>query len=168
MGQGNDAAPLVRTALPVGLAFAGLVVSAYLTAYQLGLVGHVWDPVFGSAASRAVLHSVVDRVLPVPDALLGAAAYAAEVALGLAVLVTARTIVRLVYGLLALGMALVSVGLVLLQALVVHHACLLCLASAIVSWLVAALVVPEAVRSVKRRTAPITDATSAEGLLRAA
>jgi uncharacterized membrane protein len=168
MRDRHDAAPPVRGALPVALALAGLVVSAYLAAYQLGLIGRVWDPLFGSAASRAVLHSVVDRVLPVPDALLGAGAYAAEVALGLTVLVTTRTLVHAVYGLLALGMALVSVGLVLLQALVVRHACAMCLASAIVSWLVAVLVVPEAIRAVRRGNAPTAGAASEDGLLRAA
>jgi len=168
MGTRSEETPPLRGALPVGLALVGLVVSAYLAAYQLGLIGRVWDPVFGSDASRAVLHSVVDRVLPVPDALLGAGAYAAEVALGLAVLVTARRLVRVAYGLLALGMAAVSLGLVLLQALVVRHACSLCLVSAVVSWLVATLVVPEAVRAARGRNRPARPTTSQETILRAA
>jgi uncharacterized membrane protein len=168
MGDRPDETPPVRGALPVGLALAGLVVSVYLAAYQLGLLGHVWDPVFGSRASRAVLHSVVDRLLPVPDALLGASAYAAEVGLGLAVLVTARRLVHWAYGLLALGMAVVSLGLVLLQALIVHHGCSLCLVSAVASWLVAALVVPEAARTVRGRNRPARPTTSQDTLLHAA
>jgi uncharacterized membrane protein len=76
------------------------------------------------------------------------------VALGLAVLATTRTLVLAAYGLLALGMALVSVGLVLMQAFVIHAGCGLCLVSAVISWLVAILVVPEAVRAVRHRSAP--------------
>ena len=134
-----------RRVLPVVLAVVGLSVSAYLAAYQLGWVTRVWDPLFGDASSHAVLHSVVDRISPVPDALLGAAAYSGEVALGLAVVVARRFAIHAAYALLAIGMAIVSVGLVLLQAFVVHHACALCLGSAVVSWIVAALVAPDAV-----------------------
>jgi uncharacterized membrane protein len=164
----RTARPL-RRVLPVTLAFAGLVVSAYLGADQVGWIGRVWDPVFGSAASRAVLHSVVDRTLPVPDALLGAVAYAGEIVLGLAVLVASRTLVHVLYGLLALAMAVVSVGLVLLQALVVHAGCTLCLVSAVVSGLVAALVVPEAVRAWRGRAGEVrAEARMPETLSRAA
>jgi uncharacterized membrane protein len=146
--SGVDERPLpafTRRVLPVVLAVVGLSVSAYLSAYQLGWPRRVWDPLFGEASSHAVLHSVVDRVSPVPDALLGAAAYAGEATLGLAVVVVRRFTIHALYALLALGMGIVSVGLVLLQAFVVHHACALCLLSAIVSWTVAALVVPDVV-----------------------
>ena len=132
-----------RRAAAVGLAAIGLAVSVYLAAYQTHLLAAVWDPVFGSASSERVLRSALSRALPVPDALLGGLAYAGEVAIGLWVLRGAARLVLLAYAALAGGMALVSVGLVAMQLLVVHHLCLLCLVSAVVSWAVAALVLPE-------------------------
>jgi uncharacterized membrane protein len=140
-----------RTGASALLAAAGLAVSAYLAAHQLGLVGRVWDPVFGAASSAAVLGSALSGALPAPDALLGAAAYAAEVVLAVAVLAGAGRPAVLAYGALAAGMGLVGLGLVATQALLVHHFCLLCLASAGLSWAVAALAVPEAARALGAR-----------------
>ncbi len=142
---------MTRRQVSVLLAVAGLVISAYLAGYQLGLVRAVWDPVFGSASSARVLHSALSRALPVPDALLGALAYAAEVAIGLATLVQPQRLMLFAYAAIAGLLALTSVGLVATQALVVHHFCLLCLASAVVSWAVAALVVPEARAAMSNR-----------------
>ena len=101
-----------RTGASALLAAAGLAVSAYLAAHQLGLVGRVWDPVFGAASSAAVLGSALSGALPAPDALLGAAAYAAEVVLAVAVLAGAGRPAVLAYGALAAGMGLVGLGLV--------------------------------------------------------
>ena len=56
------------------------------------------------------------------------------------------------YGLVAAGMAAGSLALVAMQVFVVHHLCSLCALSAIVSWLVAALAVPEAVAGWRRPT----------------
>ncbi len=114
-------------------------------------MGPVWDPVFGSASSARVVHSALSRALPVPDALLGALAYAAEVAIGLATLVRPQPLVLLAYAAIAGLLALTSLGLVATQALVVHHFCLLCLGSAAVSWAVAALVLPESLAATRRR-----------------
>jgi uncharacterized membrane protein len=140
---------VTRRAAALALAAAGLAVSAYLAAYQLELVATVWDPVFGPASSAQVLHSALSRALPVPDALLGALAYAAELAAGLAAWWRPRRPVLLVYGAIAALLALTSVGLVAVQALVVHHFCLLCLTSAVISWAVAALVAPESLAAMR-------------------
>ncbi len=143
---------MTRRQVSVLLAVAGLVISAYLGGYQLGLVDRVWDPVFGSASSAQVLHSALSRALPVPDALVGALAYAAEVAVGLLALARPRPLVLLAYGALAGLLALTSFGLVAAQLLAVHHFCLLCLASAAASWAVAALVVPESLAAMRNHT----------------
>lgn len=145
--------------VPVLLAFLGIVVSAYLAAYQLGWIRSVWDPVFGPAGSRAVLHSALDRLLPIPDALLGAGAYLAETALGLAIVAVQARAVRLLYGLVAAAMALVSLGLVATQAFVVGDGCSLCLLSAVLSWTIAVLVAPDAFRRSATTPAPeiVTD-----------
>jgi uncharacterized membrane protein len=151
----TDASAVLRVrVVPVVLAAVGAVLSIYLGAYQMGWIDRVWDPVFGPASSSAVLHSVLERILPVPDALLGAGAYLGELALGLAVIVVTHRLVHVAYVALATAMAVVSTGLVAMQALVVHHFCALCLMSAIVSWLVALLVVPEQLRIVLAQRDP--------------
>jgi uncharacterized membrane protein len=132
-----------RRAVAVGLAALGFGISVYLAAYQADLLEAVWDPLFGPASSERVLRSRLSRALPVPDALLGASAYAGEVALGLTVLRGGDRDALLAYAALAGLMAMSSAGLVAVQLLLVHHFCLLCLASAAISWAVAALVVPE-------------------------
>src|SRR6185503_3084695 len=63
------------------LALVGFGVSLYLSLYQLGVFSTVWEPFFGDG-SRRVLHSELTRVLPVPDASLGAAVYLIEAVLG--------------------------------------------------------------------------------------
>ncbi len=127
----------LRKRTPVALlALAGFAIASYLTAYQLGWVHTVWDPIFG-AGSRRVLHSVVSRLLPVPDAALGALAYLVEFVLDLIGGDTRwRTQPRIVMllGVVALCLGLGSVFLVFIQATVVHTFCTLCLASAVISW----------------------------------
>lgn len=121
----------------IGLALIGCAVASYLAAAQLGIVGRVWDPIFGPASSHAVLFSSISQMLPVPDAALGAVTYALEAGLA-AVGGTDRWrrdpwLVLAMGGLLAL-LALASVALVLIQPLVVHAGCTLCLASAAISF----------------------------------
>lgn len=120
----------------LALAGIGLLISVVLTAYQIGLLPEPWDPIFGPASSARVLHSPIAELLPVPDASLGALGYAAEIILGAiggrARWRTAPGIV-LLFGLVALGLGLVSMLLLVLQGSVVHSWCALCLASAAIS-----------------------------------
>ena len=125
--------------LPVVLlALVGCALASYLTLYQWHMTSSVWDPFFGSRSSEAVLTSAVSRLIPVPDATLGAMAYLVEVALGLLGGAdrwrTAPGLV-LVFGAVLAGLALTSVALVLTQLLVVHSLCTLCLGSAAISWI---------------------------------
>ncbi len=128
------------------LAVVGLLVSLYLTFFQYRLIDEVWDPFFGAASSAAVLTSNLSRALPVHDATLGAFAYLVEMALETAGGTRRwrdRPWLPLLLGLTAAGMAVVSLGLILTQALVVHHFCTLCLVSAGISLIVPALVFHE-------------------------
>lgn len=68
---------VARRGLIGGLALAGLAIAVYLTLYQLGIVPTVWEPFFGEG-SRKVLHSPISRLLPIPDASLGAVGYLVE------------------------------------------------------------------------------------------
>ncbi len=124
--------------LAAALAFAGAVVAGYLAADQLGML-RVWDPLFGGASTEAVLHSRLSRALPVPDALLGAAAYLFECALAIWLAVAerrgqGRPWSRTVYGAIVVGMAVAGAGLVAIQAFYVRAFCSFCLVSALVSW----------------------------------
>jgi uncharacterized membrane protein len=122
-----------RRASLVLLAVLGLAVAGSLAAFQVGLVRLVWDPIFGSTSSERVLTSAVSRATPVPDAVLGSAAYAAEVALGLIVLATGRRAAVVGLAILAGLGASASVVLVALQPIVAGAWCSLCLLSAAIS-----------------------------------
>jgi uncharacterized membrane protein len=127
--------------LVVVLAVAGLGIATYLALYQLGWIEHVWEPFFGDGSSWILKQSPVARLLPVPDAALGAGAYLAEAILELIggsqrwrrwpALVMAL-------GAVAAGLAFAAVVLVILQA-VFRTFCTLCLASATCSILAALL-----------------------------
>ncbi len=140
IGEGANPSNWSRRIPVAVLALVGCVVATYLTLYQWHLTSDVWDPLFGTASSEAVLTSAISRYLPVPDATLGALAYLAEA------IITAvggthrwRTTPWLVvlFGLVLAGLALTSLALVLIQIFVVHALCTLCLCSAAISWLTA-------------------------------
>lgn len=130
-----------RERLPLAaLAAVGLGISVYLAAYQLGAVAAPWDPVFGPASSGRVLHSALSRALPVPDAALGAVAYAAEIVTGLAGGTErwrTHPWIVLAFGAVAAALGLVSIALIVMQVAVVRAGCTLCLCSAAISLTVA-------------------------------
>ncbi|MBV9328601.1 MAG: vitamin K epoxide reductase [Chloroflexi bacterium] len=120
------------------LALVGAALATYLTLYQWHVTTAVWDPLFGSASSEAVLTSSLSRLLPLPDATLGALAYLVEAIL--AVLggedrYRTQTWLVLLYGLVLAGLALTSLVLVLTQIFLVHALCTLCLCSAAISFI---------------------------------
>jgi len=128
--------------LLAAIAAAGALISAYLACYQLKLIDTVADPIYGSSSSHAVLFSSFSKSLPVPDALLGTLNYLAEIVLDLIGgedRWRTRPVVVLAFGALLAAGALVSIGLILMQAFVVGHFCTLCLLSAGLSILLAAL-----------------------------
>src|SRR5690606_248111 len=69
----------------IALALLGLLISRYLTAYQLGHIDSVWDPFFGGVpddpknGTEEIITSSVSQAWPVPDAGLGAMVYALEI-----------------------------------------------------------------------------------------
>lgn len=125
-----------RERLPlVLLALIGFGIATYLALYQFGLFASVWEPFFG-AGSRAILHSRVASLLPIPDATFGALAYLLEAGFGLLGGQTRwRTAPWLVviYGALAGALGVGSVMLVILQPVAFGAWCTLCLASAAIS-----------------------------------
>ena len=133
---GDSPSSWAHRAPVVLLALLGAGLATYLALYQWRLTSAVWDPLFGSTNAERVLESPLSRLLPVPDATLGALGYLVE-----AVLASVggedrwRTLpaLVLVYGAVLGALALVSLGLVLTQVLLVHAFCSLCLCSAGIS-----------------------------------
>ena len=117
------------------LALAGFCIAIYLAFYQWGILKTVWEPLFKNGSER-VLHSFVSRLLPVPDAFLGALGYLADLTTGLIGGSTRwRTMPRmvLVYGLTVCLVGATALVLALLQPLLFRAGCTLCLASTIIS-----------------------------------
>jgi uncharacterized membrane protein len=119
----------------IGVAILGFLISGYLGLYQWGILDSVWEPWFGRG-SETVLHSPLSRVLPVPDAIVGAMAYGIDAVAG-AIGGTRRwkTMPWMVvlFGLAVGPLGLVSVLLVTAQPLLLHAWCTLCLLSAVIS-----------------------------------
>jgi uncharacterized membrane protein len=127
------------------LALVGVAVSGYLASYELGWIARVWDPLFGDGSER-VLSSGVARALPVPDAVVGTAAYAVEavLALLLAARIGSAVAVSAVLAVVASAGALVGIGLAISQPVLVGTFCTLCLVSTLVSIVLAAGAIGEA------------------------
>jgi uncharacterized membrane protein len=119
----------------IGLALIGGLIAGYLTLYQTGVIDSVWDPFFGRG-TQVILKSSVSRLLPIPDAALGAFGYVLDAVSGA---VGGRERWRtmpwivIVFGIAVGPLGLVSILLVILQPVLFHAWCTLCLASAAIS-----------------------------------
>lgn len=125
-----------RERLPiVALATLGFLIASYLTAFQIGLISTVWEPFFGDG-SRRVLESGISRVLPIPDAALGALSYLADAVTGV---IGRRNRWRsmpwivILFGIAIGPLGAVSILLVILQPVALDAWCTLCLGSAVIS-----------------------------------
>lgn len=117
------------------LALAGTAIAGYLSLYQLRVIPDVWEPFFGDG-SRTILGSSMSYLLPIPDALLGALAYAVDAVTGaIGGPGRWRTMpwMVIVFGIAVGPLGAVSVLLVILQPVMFDAWCTLCLASAVVS-----------------------------------
>jgi uncharacterized membrane protein len=116
----------------IALAFAGLLVSRQLAAFQLGYTDQVWEPFFGDG-SRRVLNSQMSHMWPISDAALGAFAYTLEFLMGwMGSPMRWRTMPWMVtfFGILVIPLGLVHIFLVISQPVVVGAWCTLCLVAA--------------------------------------
>lgn len=113
----------------IGLALIGLIVSRYLTAYQLGQIDGVWDPFFAGLpdepaknGTEAVFTSAVSEAFPIPDAALGGYTYALEIVTGIVgSRARWRTMPWLVFlfGLMIVPLSIVSISFVIIQPIVI-------------------------------------------------
>jgi uncharacterized membrane protein len=125
----------------IGLSLVGFGIASYLALYQIGLAASVWEPFFGRG-SEIILTSSVSRVLPVPDAALGAFGYlldAATGAIGGRGRWRSMPWIVILFGFAVGPLGGVSILLVVLQPTLFHTWCTLCLVSAAIS---IAMIVP--------------------------
>lgn len=116
-------------------AMLGFGIASYMGLYQIGVIDGVWDPFFGEGTLR-VLDSKLSRVVPIPDAWLGAFGYLLDAVTGvIGGTKRWRTMpwIVVVFGLAVGPLGIVSIALVMSQPLVVGSWCTLCLASAVIS-----------------------------------
>ncbi len=122
--------------VPIAIvAMVGFAIATYLAAYQLDLVGSVWEPFFGGGSER-ILNSKVSTILPIPDAALGALSYLADAVTGIVGRRDRwRTMPWLVvlFGVAVGPLGAVSVMLTIFQPVLFDSFCTLCLASAVLS-----------------------------------
>ncbi|WP_439524847.1 vitamin K epoxide reductase family protein [Marivita sp.] len=125
------------------LAVIGLLVSRYLTAYQLESIDSVWEPFFpGTLADKngteQIISSSVSEAWPVPDAGLGALTYALEILVG--VMGSARrwrTMPWLVvlFGIMIVPLGAVSIFFIVIQPIVIGtYSTLALIAAAAMVW----------------------------------
>jgi nucleoside-diphosphate-sugar epimerase/uncharacterized membrane protein len=132
--DGWDYSPSTWTQrLPIiALAFIGLYVSRYLTAYQLGHIDQVWDPFFGTGTEQ-IITSDVSKAWPVPDAGVGAVTYILEILTGL---IGSRRRWRtmpwlvILFGIMIVPLGAVSIFFIIIQPIVIGTWCTLCLVGA--------------------------------------
>jgi uncharacterized membrane protein len=125
----NQRLPLVLVAL------LGTCIATYLSLYQLKVIHTVWDPFFGNQTEK-ILTSSVSKLLPVPDALLGAFGYIVDAVSGI-IGGTERWKTKpwivIVFGVAVGPLGLVSILLVISQPVFFNAWCTLCLCSAVIS-----------------------------------
>jgi nucleoside-diphosphate-sugar epimerase/uncharacterized membrane protein len=119
----------------IAVALLGFGIALYLALYQWALLADVWEPFFGKG-SEQVLHSAISRLLPIPDAALGAFAYLLDAVAGaIGGRRRWRTMPWMVvlFGVAVGPLGIVSVVLVIVQPVLLQAWCTLCLVSAVLS-----------------------------------
>ncbi|MEJ8573273.1 vitamin K epoxide reductase family protein [Microbaculum marinum] len=123
----------------IALAFVGLYVSRYLTAYQLGHIDGVWEPFFAGSpgdpknGTEEIITSSVSEAWPVPDAGIGALTYMLEILTGIIGSSRRwRTMPWLVvlFGIMIVPLGVVSITFIVIQPIVLGTWCTLCLIAA--------------------------------------
>lgn len=123
----------------IALAVVGLLISRYLTAYQLGHIDSVWEPFFAGGpdpknGTEEIITSSVSQAWPVPDAGLGALTYALEILTGI---IGTRRRWRsmpwlvLLFGVMIVPLGVVSMFFIIIQPIWIGTWCTLCLVAAV-------------------------------------
>jgi uncharacterized membrane protein len=125
-----------RERIPIiALALLGFAMASYLGLYQYRVLGSVWEPFFGRG-SETILNSPTSRILPITDAALGAFGYILDAVTGaIGSRHRWRTMpwIVILMGIFVGPLGAISVLLVMLQPVVYHAWCTVCLATAVIS-----------------------------------
>ncbi|MEX2571075.1 MAG: vitamin K epoxide reductase family protein [Gemmatimonadota bacterium] len=135
----------------VGLALVGFAIATYLSLFQLGVIATVWEPFFGDG-SRTILNSSISRILPIPDAALGALGYLADAVTGaIGGKRRWRTMpwIVILFGIAVGPLGAISILLVISQPVLLSAWCTLCLGSAVISVLMIGPAVDELLASLQ-------------------
>lgn len=119
----------------IALAVIGFGIATYLALYQFRVVDAVWDPFFGDG-SETILDSEISRILPIPDAALGAFGYLLDAvtgAIGGRQRWKKMPWIVIVFGLAVGPLGFISIALVISQPVLLSAWCTLCLATAVIS-----------------------------------
>ncbi|MDQ3844829.1 MAG: hypothetical protein M3342_12560 [Bacteroidota bacterium] len=103
------------------VALLGFCIAVYLGLYQLRMVPHAWDPFFGNDTEK-VLDSKVSKMVPFPDALMGAFGYLLDVETGViggTLRWKTKLWIVIVFGIAVGPLGLVSILLVISQPVLV-------------------------------------------------
>jgi hypothetical protein len=134
------------------LSFIGFLVARTLAAYQLGHSDYVWEPFFAGApgenGSETVITSWLSRAWPIPDAGLGATCYLLETllaAMGDDRRWRTKPWLVAAFFLLVIPVGGVSILFIIVQPILLHTYCTLCLIMAFTMLLMIPLTVDEVV-----------------------
>jgi len=125
------------------LAVVGLLISRYLTGYQLDSIEHVWEPFFpgstlGKNGTEEIITSSVSKAWPVPDAGIGALTYALEILVGaMGSARRWRTMPWLVvlFGVMIVPLGAISIFFIVIQPIVIGtYSTLALIAAAAMVW----------------------------------
>ena len=118
-------------------------ISTVLALHQLGRIGMVWDPIFGTGTERVIdsyFSKTLQKDLGLPDAAFGALAYLTEIvfaAVGSDRRWRTKPWLVALFGMNAAALGVAATGLVFIQARFIHSWCFLCLVSAAISLAIA-------------------------------
>ncbi|HEY4688322.1 MAG TPA: vitamin K epoxide reductase family protein [Anaerolineae bacterium] len=147
LGWSYNPSTWLQRAPILALALLSFFLARYMAAFQLGHISWVWDPIFGNGTVQ-VLTSTVSKSFPISDAGLGAFTYLVELLSGfMGDPRRWRTMPWMValFGFMVVPLGIVSVGLIMLQPVMVGAWCTACLLSALFMLLMVALSLDEVI-----------------------
>jgi uncharacterized membrane protein len=147
LGWSYNPSSWLQRAPILALALFSFFLARYMTAFQLGHITSVWDPIFGYG-TVLVLGSDLSKSFPISDGGLGAFTYLVELLSGfMGDPRRWRTMPWMValFGFMVIPLGVVSVVLIMLQPIIIGEWCTVCLLSALFMLIMIALSLDEVI-----------------------
>jgi len=147
LGWSYNPSTWMQRAPILALALFSFFLARYMTAFQLGHISWVWDPIFGNG-TVLVLGSDLSKSFPISDGGLGAFTYLVELLSGfMGDPRRWRTMPWMValFGFMVIPLGVVSVVLIMLQPIIIGAWCMVCLLSALFMLIMIALSLDEVI-----------------------